>query len=59
MLGAIALLGVVVFWTGLPAVLGVAALTIRRHAPASRVRAVGTGMAVAALAANALAAVVA
>ena len=58
-LGATALLSNVVFWTGLPAVLSVAALTIRPHAPVSRVRAVGTGMAAAALAGNIVAAVVA
>lgn len=51
-IGALALGANALFWTGLPAVLGVATLALRPHAPASRGRTAGTALAVIALAAN-------
>jgi hypothetical protein len=57
-LGALACLGNVVFWAGLPAVLGVATLALRPYVAASRGRAVASGLALAALAANLVAALV-
>jgi hypothetical protein len=51
-LGSLAVLSIAVFWSGLPAVLGMATLAVRPHAPASRGRAIGVGLAVLALTAN-------
>ncbi len=57
-LGAVALVGNALFWAGIPAVVGVATLAVRRHAPASRTTAVGVGLAIAALLVNVVATVV-
>ena len=57
-LGGLALLGIAVFWAGLPAILGVAALVVRRHAPASRPTTFGVVLASLALLANLIAAFV-
>lgn len=51
-LGGLAFVGVAVFWAGLPAVLGVAALAVRSHAPATRAAHVGVGLAAIAVAAH-------
>ncbi len=57
-LGALAFLGIAVFWAGLPAVLGVAALVLCRHAPPSRPKTFGAVLASLALLANVIAAFV-
>lgn len=57
-LGGLAFLGIAVFWAGLPAILGVAALVVRRHAPASRPTTFGVVLASLALLANLIAAFV-
>ena len=57
-LGGLALVSNAVFWAGLPAILGIAALAVRPHAPATRGRAVGTALAAVALAACTILAVV-
>lgn len=51
-LGGLAFVGVAVFWAGLPAILGVAALVVRPHAPSSGATRVGAVLATVALAAH-------
>lgn len=57
-LGGLAFLGIAVFWAGLPAILGVAALVVGRHAPPSRPTTFGVVLASLALLANVIAAFV-
>lgn len=57
-LGIVALASNAVFWTGIPVVVGVATLAVRRYAPAARMTSAGAGLAVAALVANVVATVV-
>ena len=57
-LGGLAFLGIAVFWAGLPAILGVAALVVRRHVPPSRPTTFGVVLASLALLANVIAAFV-
>ncbi len=51
-LGGLALVGIPVFWAGFPAVLGLAALALWRHAPSSPVTLLGVVLATVALVAN-------
>ena len=57
-LGLVALVGNAVFWAGVPAIVGVATLAVRRHAPRARSASVGVGLAIAALLVNVVATVV-
>jgi hypothetical protein len=57
-LGALALAGNAMFWAGLPAILGMATLAVRPHAPAARGTTVGVTLACVALIANVVLALV-
>jgi len=57
-LGGLAFVGLIIFWAGLPAVLGTAALALRPHAPSSSATRVGIALACVALVGNVVAAFV-